>query len=367
MARTFSFPPRGRESSKPRGFSLVEIMVALVIGMIGVLVIMQVARTAEAQKRVTTGSGDAQSNAALALYSIERDLKQAGYGFSSLNVIGCPLTIPEHDSLPAHTLNFLAPVTINGGVPAGDIGTDTLLVVYGSGAGAPEGDLIVSPAVAISNQRHIGVRSSKNYLPGEWVVAAPPIPVSDCERTMSPISVIDPPGLGVENVIEFASGEADAVDGAQADWLLFDFGVAPRIVGYAIRDGDLTACDYMLKNCADGGAIEANWEIIANGIVGLRAQYGRAVDAWDQVTPVLVPGGSQEAFAKALAGISAVRLALLSRNSEPDREEVTTTAPSWSGDADLELIDLSGDAEKHYRYQVYETIVPLRNIPWMGL
>ena len=30
-----------------RGFSLVEIMVALVIGMIGVIVIMQVARTAE--------------------------------------------------------------------------------------------------------------------------------------------------------------------------------------------------------------------------------------------------------------------------------------------------------------------------------
>ena len=61
-----------------KGFSLVEIMVALVIGMIAVLVVMQVARMSEGQKRTTTGAGDAQSSAALAMYSVQRDIKQAG-------------------------------------------------------------------------------------------------------------------------------------------------------------------------------------------------------------------------------------------------------------------------------------------------
>jgi type IV pilus assembly protein PilW len=123
-------------------------MVAMVIGMIGIIIMMQVFASAEGQKRTTTGTGDAQSNGAMAIYTLQRDIREAGYGFNAMNALGCPLALPAPAS---RTLTQLAPVIINPltaagvpEVPAGDDNTDTLLVAYGNGEGSPEGDVITA-------------------------------------------------------------------------------------------------------------------------------------------------------------------------------------------------------------------------------
>ena len=61
--------------------------------------------------------------------------------------------------------------------------------------------------------------------------------------------------------------------------------------------------------------------------------------------------------------IKAVRLAVVSRNSKMEASDVTA---SCSLPSSLGLpIDLSADANcKRYRYSVYETVVPLRNMIW---
>ena len=64
------------------GFTLVETMVALVIGLLATFIVMQVFAISEGQKRTIMGGADAQSDAAVVLYLIERDLRQAGYGLS---------------------------------------------------------------------------------------------------------------------------------------------------------------------------------------------------------------------------------------------------------------------------------------------
>jgi type IV pilus assembly protein PilW len=64
------------------GFTLVETMVALVIGLLTTFIVMQVFALSEGQKRTIMGGADAQSDAAVVLYLIERDLRQAGYGLS---------------------------------------------------------------------------------------------------------------------------------------------------------------------------------------------------------------------------------------------------------------------------------------------
>ena len=61
--------------ARPGGFTLVEVMVAMVIGMIGIIIMMQVFASAEGQKRTTTGTGDAQSNGAMAIYTLQRDIR----------------------------------------------------------------------------------------------------------------------------------------------------------------------------------------------------------------------------------------------------------------------------------------------------
>ncbi|MBK8385248.1 MAG: prepilin-type N-terminal cleavage/methylation domain-containing protein [Candidatus Accumulibacter sp.] len=80
--------------ARPRGFTLVEVMVAMVIGMIGIIIMMQVFASAEGQKRTTTGTGDAQSNGAMAIYTLQRDIREAGYGFNAMNALGCALVLP---------------------------------------------------------------------------------------------------------------------------------------------------------------------------------------------------------------------------------------------------------------------------------
>src|SRR3989304_8944146 len=69
-----------------RGFSLVEIIIAVVVGMLGILAIMQVFLVSEGQKRTTTGGADAQENALMGMFTLEREMRIAGLGLVGL---GC--------------------------------------------------------------------------------------------------------------------------------------------------------------------------------------------------------------------------------------------------------------------------------------
>ena len=83
------------------GFTLVEIMVGLAIGMLATIVIMQVLSVFETQKRTTTGTADAQTNGNIALYNIERELQMAGY---SLIPVGLPSVADS--ALECHHIDF---------------------------------------------------------------------------------------------------------------------------------------------------------------------------------------------------------------------------------------------------------------------
>ena len=56
-------------------------MVGVLIGMIGIIVIFQMLDVSEKRKRTTGAGADAQISGTMALYSLERDLRQAGLGF----------------------------------------------------------------------------------------------------------------------------------------------------------------------------------------------------------------------------------------------------------------------------------------------
>ena len=71
------------------GLTLLEILVALAIGLIGIVVISQVFIVNESYKRSTTSAGGAQTNGALALFSIERDARMAGWGLSWSSALAC--------------------------------------------------------------------------------------------------------------------------------------------------------------------------------------------------------------------------------------------------------------------------------------
>ena len=62
-----------------------------------------------------------------------------------------------------------------------------------------------------------------------------------------------------------------------------------------------------------------------------------------------------------------MRVALLARSSLREKDKVTFTAPQWRPDLAKDPVDLkvNGDADwEYYRYRVYESVIPLRNVLW---
>src|ERR1700733_2303566 len=90
------------------GFSLIKVMIGLLIGMLAIVVMMQVFSVSEGYKRTTTGGDDAQNNGAIALYGLQRDMQQSGFGISAYDLLGCNLLLRA-----GVTLNSMSPVTIN--------------------------------------------------------------------------------------------------------------------------------------------------------------------------------------------------------------------------------------------------------------
>lgn len=377
---------------KPQsGFTLIEIMVGMVIALIGVVVMMNVYSNFENQKRTTTGAGDAQNNGAVALFMIQRDIEQAGFGIATPALMGCSLTLS-----PAVTLPLLAPVVINPStavVPAGDANTDTLLVFYGNPTGQSEGYLITTAGpTGNSTATQWDVATPSSFVVNDLVITTPfPRPAS-CSLAVDTVV-----GVNSTTVITSTGQPAANFPKSTNVGTLFNLGNSVngnmyRVAAYAIRKGDLTMCDYVANNCGDPTMVTntAVWMSIGNNIVSMKAQYGRddstanpspmngIVNLFDKVTPAATAGCEW-------ARIESVRLALVARNTQPNKSPVTLTPPVWFGSVGApagfppgnvaDPIDLtgtnasllSGTSWANYRYKVFQTTIPLRNIVMKGV
>ena len=355
------------QRSGQSGFSLIEIMVGMVIGLLAIIVMMQVFAVSEERKRTANAGSDAQNSAVIALDGIQRDIGQSAYGFALTRLLGCNLQLPFGAPVP------LAPVIINPPVaviPAGDANTDTLLISYGLGNDQPEGYNVFS--LAGSTYTIIGTSMLRN---DDRVIATP--------AGSAPTALCTLPTLSLQRVNGAPAGSAvtthaAAVVGTTA---LFNLGATPRFLAYAVRNGNLVVCDYMAANCGDATAASlanpAIWRLVAENIASLRAQYGRdttgtmdgTVDVYDQTTPTT---------ACQWARTPAIRLALVARSAQFEKldpvtnQPVTPAAPLWSGSGTNPIgvpTNPDGTADllwQRYRYRVFETVVPIRNVAWMG-
>ena len=123
-------------SRKSRGFTLVELMVGVLIGLIGTVVIFQVFAVSESQKRTTTGGSDAQQNGVFGLFQIERDVRMAGYGLNNMALLGCQIN-GWYEPGAAPIQFKLVPVEIINGVAGAP---DQIRLAFGNS------DLFMAPA-----------------------------------------------------------------------------------------------------------------------------------------------------------------------------------------------------------------------------
>src|SRR5512134_3471786 len=88
------------------GMSIVELMVATVISLVGVLVIFQVFAVNEGVRRSTTAGSDEQTSGLLALMLLERELRHAGFGVNDFSAIGCNMKMWDANRTPQDVPDF---------------------------------------------------------------------------------------------------------------------------------------------------------------------------------------------------------------------------------------------------------------------
>ncbi|MDD5384645.1 MAG: PilW family protein [Gallionella sp.] len=355
-------PNSGRSPSYQAGFTLVEIMVGLAIGMLATIVIMQVFSVFEAQKRTTTGTADAQTNGGIALYNIGRELQMAGYPL--MPVTDSPLectTLTINGTADATIPNRISPVTIaDGGAAAG--ASDTITLRYGnSQMGGVPTTICATAGTAMTVGNNTSSCPSNNFGCQVGDIALITTGANCAMTSVTALSAASdtPATITLQNATGAAVGANLACLGTWNE------------ITYAVNNGNLE------RTVAPNVAVPS-----VVGIVNLQAQYGVSAAAnSNQVTQWVDATTATGWNAPTVANrnrIKAVRIAVVARNAKIEPAAVTaacssttTAAPTglcaWAGSvaSPAPVVDLSNDPNwARYRYRVFETIIPLRNMIW---
>lgn len=371
-------PNSRRSTSDQAGFTLVEIMVGLAIGMLATVVIIQVISVFEAQSRTTTGSADAQVNGGIALYTIGRELQMAGYPLVPFT--NSPLectTLTVNDVADASIPNRLSPVAIVDGVAAAGVSaSDAITLRYGNAAMGGVPTLITQVGPDPSKPNVLIVRNSFGCQTGDVTLITN---AAACALSKAKSVPGDP-------LLPTTSVELDDISAAGSNANFSCLGTIWNEVTYRANGGNLERCE-LTAAIANGGNCDladpdAKFIPSVAGIVNLQAQYGVAATASSNQITQWVNASGATWGAPTVANrnrIKAVRIAVVARNDKMETTTVSSacsslTAPAptglcaWAGSAasPAPTIDLSpGDANwARYRYRAFETIIPLRNMIW---
>lgn len=369
------------------GMSLMEILVAMAIGLIGIVVITQTYLVNESYKRSTTSAGGAQTNGALALFSIERDARMAGWGVAWSTVLGCSSLRwyynGDYSNPPGGGLPAIVPAPVV--ITDGGAGPDTITVLYGTGTErvipATLGKTMASPGDVMEVDNPQGFSND----PGDLVLTVQ-------GNTCSMMQVTSVAG---GQLLHAAAGTAPynpAAGGAlptyPAGAQVFNLG-RPVVNTYSIEPVNLRQLQVAsLFTAASSTVVPAYTPTpigIVDGIVDLQAEYGKdngvnngtvanavyaandgIVDSYDNVTPTNAVGWQQ---------VLSVRIGVLARSEnyvKPDSTGVctaTTVTPTWANAQPFPAVgDLTvataANTARCYGYRVFETVVPLRNMIW---
>lgn len=362
-------------SRTQRGFTLVELLVGVVVGLIASGAIIQTFSTFEGQKRSTVAGSEAQENGLVALALMEQDIHNAGAGFADPAILDCAASSTyTYSSLAGGAIaNFtLAPLVVTVGATATT--PDTIQINTGDFIGALPAYLTSPMANATDT---LNVSRTDGFSIGDVLVVTQGgncslMQVSAVASAsaqllhLSPVGVYNPPWSVAQYWPAYATGAKI---------------VNPKALvstSYQVSSNSLQ----MTTSTIAAAPTVQSLSLVRN-LVFLKAQYGVAPAGSQSVDTWVNPAGIWSATSLAASPtnrkrIKAVRVVVVARS---DRREAANVTPqctnvslqvnngpcAWPDTAasPAPLIDLSADPDwQHYRYKVYQTIVPLRNVIW---
>jgi type IV pilus assembly protein PilW len=357
------------------GFTMIELLIAMIIGLLGTIVIFTVYQNAEGFKRTTVAAGDAQTSGAVALYSLEQYIRTSGSGMVTTNeaqligstssvqpnlLLGCPLLDNPNVGLGKAvtsvgvTATPIAPVRIIDGslLLGGVAGTSDVLVIMSGNADVATNPTNAGPVVGSASS----IAGASNLL--GWRPATAAIPPYPARR--ADIALLTEAGgvgtvsgspcvlrritntaavAGVGNVINFASALPGGTN-FPTRTNLHDVGPTPYFISIGVNaQQQLVETSFLPGLTGEGvGANRIAERVLADGIVNMQAQYGidndlnDTIDAWmeptgnwSNVSAVVRPGSvATVSTVAAINKIKAIRIAVLARSQQYEAPNRTT-------------------------------------------
>lgn len=373
-----------KSASFQHGISLLETMVGLALGLLITLVITQVWGNFESQKQRTVSGSSAHENGLLALTELEQDLRSAGAGLTDSAAFDCRNTYSYYENgstnispLPAYAGQMsMAPVQIKDGGAGSDI-----LTIKRSGdflGALPSTITSTMP----SSSSELNIDSTTGYANGDLILAVDSA-TGNC--TVMLITQVQGAALKLQHNPGGTTTYNPSTSFQNANgWPAYSLGAKTLKIGQLIShtytvDGSnqLTLTDFSIPNASPTFSL-------ATDIVKLKAQYGIA-DASSQNVNKWVNASSTTGWdildSAKVKRIKAIRLIIVARSAKREGSNVTDTCTNISGGVNkgpcawldtagdpAPLIDLSTNVDwKKYRYRVYQTIIPIRNVIWAGV
>jgi type IV pilus assembly protein PilW len=379
--------------------TLVELLVAMTIGLGITLAVTSVLIASENHKRTTTSTNDAQQTGSYGFYALDKALRGAGSAIAGsayptdVGVLGCHLNagtiFPRAGAFPVPFAAFLggapgtlnvAPVLIGKNQSLG--GSDVIMIMSGSGSAGGVSRQITGGGSAITAtlDNTVGFANSDLLL-----VSQSGLP--DC--LMEEVATIAPPTLNLGGTYYTATASTTSMSSLAtntASYVTPMGNAAANNIQFTLFgvDNNRTLFSYdMLQNLKlVGGTGGDTAQAIADGVVQMNALYGIDINGdgiQDQWAGPGDPGWDINTVMNSptlMRQIVSVRVALVVRGEYYDttRDNLGNPIPvspaqltifnglvNGGGTSLAQQINLNA-TEQQFRYRVFEFTVPLRNM-----
>ena len=348
-------PPHLDPCERQRGVTLVDVLVALAVAMLTMVLVYATFALVQSARRSAASAGDLQANGVFALSTLSNFVANAGAGLAAASrwLDTCPTGADIATTLrPVHVL-----ITDGGAADR----PDSLVVRQSI---ARTGGVIAAFVAEALPDAPFRIAAVDGYVAGDRVVAISRTGAC-ASATVTAVATTAPGVLDV--------GHAPIGVTLPVTSVLFNLGAATRaaalrldVAGGSLRSTDLTNGD-------------APNPLVAN-LVNVKFQYGidsdgdGALDTWVAAADTGPWGAASLMTAPrdVLDSIQAIRIGVIARSERTERAQ--TRAFHWVL-FDCELDDktacpgrlegtIAASPGGGYRYRVYETAVPLRNMRW---
>ena len=400
-----------------RGHTLIELMIAIIIGLILVLASFQVMAVFEGHKRSTTAINDALQSANYGLYQVDTLVRSAGTGIVQAKqyAYGCALNYTSAggtlvtDGVPGTTLHTpfdkvlttpvnlalrLAPAVIFPGATTN--GTSDVLLLMSGGRGFGETPVQFTAPVSGSL---VQLTHTIGFFANDWVLvsqnAVNPTAAGSCMLTkVDPAYVAETASHSTGNValpLTDASMGSVTLASFGGNAVITDLGVGAggsttsnaSFVMYGVDDSDYTLKSIDLLNSDYGAAPQ----FVGDDVVTMQAVYGintvgpgaltwvKPIDnGADLYSPASLLDGT-DAARQRLRSIKAIRVAFVVRSALPERftatdQQAIDTSHSINVGSYTLFQTLGAGVQttwsvpagqSNYRFRELETTIPLRN------